>query len=84
MGILSWVLFGLIAGAIAKLLMLGEDPGGWIVAMFLGISGAVVGGFVGTLWGFGSVSGSNVASPVVAVIGAMLLLLIYRVVARAV
>ena len=78
MGILSWIVFGLIAGAIGKFLMPGADPGGWIVTILLGICGAVVGGYIGTMLGFGTVTGFNLASLAIAVIGAMILLLIYR------
>src|SRR5689334_15138569 len=50
--IIGWVIFGLIAGAIAKLLMPGKDPGGWIITIVLGIAGAVLGGWIGrALWG---------------------------------
>ena len=52
MGILGWILFGLIVGALAKLVMPGRDPGGIIVTMLLGIAGAVLGGFVGRAMGF--------------------------------
>jgi uncharacterized membrane protein YeaQ/YmgE (transglycosylase-associated protein family) len=82
-GILSWILFGLLAGVIGKLLMPGSDPGGGMVTILLGICGALVGGFIGTLLGFGSVSGFNVASLAVAVAGAMVLLLLYRAVKKA-
>ena len=59
MGILSWIIFGLIAGAIAKLLMPGRDPGGWIVTILLGIAGSFVGGFLAsTLLGNESTSAS--------------------------
>ena len=51
MGILGWILFGLIVGALAKLVMPGRDPGGIIVTMLLGIAGAVLGGFAGAQWG---------------------------------
>jgi uncharacterized membrane protein YeaQ/YmgE (transglycosylase-associated protein family) len=80
MGILSWIVFGLIAGGIAKLIMPGEDPGGFIITMLLGIAGALVGGFIGTALGFGSVDGFNFGSFFIAVIGAILLLLGYRLV----
>lgn len=82
MGILAWIIFGLIAGALAKLLMPGKDPGGFIVTMLIGIAGAVVGGFIGTLIGFGSVSGFDLRSFLVAIVGAMLLLLVYRLIRR--
>ena len=78
MGLIVWVVFGLIAGAIAKLIMPGKDPGGVIVTIGLGIAGAVVGGLVSTLLGFGSVSGFNLPSLFVAVAGALILLIGYR------
>lgn len=80
MGILAWILFGLIAGAIAKLIMPGRDPGGFIVTIGLGIVGALVGGFIGRALGVGGVSGFNFASFALAVVGAVLLLVIYRAV----
>jgi uncharacterized membrane protein YeaQ/YmgE (transglycosylase-associated protein family) len=80
MGIISWIIFGLIAGGIAKLIMPGEDPGGFIITILLGIAGALVGGFIGTALGFGSVDGFNFGSFFIAVIGAILLLLGYRLV----
>ena len=81
MGILSWVIFGLIAGAIAKLLMPGRDPGGWIVTMLLGIAGAFVGGFIGrAIWGSPGVTGFNFGSFGLAVLGAIVLLALYRMI----
>ncbi|MAS10258.1 GlsB/YeaQ/YmgE family stress response membrane protein [Endozoicomonas sp. G2_2] len=80
MGILVWIIFGLIAGAIAKLIMPGKDPGGIIVTIVIGILGAVVGGFIATALGFGGVSGFNLGSLVIAILGAILLLWLYRVV----
>jgi len=80
MGIIAWIVFGLIAGAIAKLIMPGDDPGGFIVTIIIGILGAVVGGFIATALGFGAVSGFNIGSFLVAVLGAILLLWLYRVV----
>lgn len=81
MGILAWIVLGLIAGAIAKLLMPGRDPGGWIVTMLLGIAGAFVGGWIGSmLWGSNGVSGVNLPSIGLAVLGAILLLVIYRMI----
>jgi uncharacterized membrane protein YeaQ/YmgE (transglycosylase-associated protein family) len=82
MGILSWILFGLLAGAVAKFLMPGDDPGGIVVTVLLGIAGAVIGGFVGTRLGFGSVSGFDVRSLLVAVGGTMILLVGYRVIKK--
>lgn len=76
MGILAWILFGLIVGAIAKLVMPGHDPGGIIVTIALGIIGALVGGFIGRALGF---YGPNQgAGFVMSVIGAVILLAIYR------
>ncbi|QII40271.1 GlsB/YeaQ/YmgE family stress response membrane protein [Rouxiella badensis] len=78
MGILSWVIFGLIAGILAKWIMLGKDGGGFILTVILGIVGAVVGGYISTFFGFGRVDGFNFGSFVVAVIGAIVVLFIYR------
>ena len=81
MGIIAWILVGLIAGALAKLIMPGDDPGGIIVTILLGIVGAFVGGFVVNLLGGAGVSGFNLWSIVVATIGAIILLAVYRMVA---
>jgi uncharacterized membrane protein YeaQ/YmgE (transglycosylase-associated protein family) len=69
---------GLIVGVIAKWIMPGKDPGGIIITIILGIAGAFVGGFIGSLIGFGGVSGFNIGSFVLAIVGALLLLFIYR------
>src|SRR3954463_6441109 len=83
MGIFAWIIFGLIAGAIAKLLMPGRDPGGWIITMLLGIAGAFVGGFIGrAIWGSEGVNGLNMGSIGLAVLGAVVLLALYRLFAR--
>jgi uncharacterized membrane protein YeaQ/YmgE (transglycosylase-associated protein family) len=81
MGIIAWIVVGLIAGALAKLIMPGDDPGGIIVTILLGIVGAFVGGFIVNLLGGAGVSGFNLWSIVVATIGAIILLAIYRMVA---
>lgn len=81
MGILSWIILGLIAGAIAKLIMPGNDPGGIIVTILIGIAGAFVGGFVGSLAGLGSVGVLSVGSIVTAIVGALILLFAYRLLA---
>ncbi|MCV5224246.1 GlsB/YeaQ/YmgE family stress response membrane protein, partial [Escherichia coli] len=60
MGIISWIILGLIAGALAKWLMPGKDGGGWIATMLLGIAGAFVGGFLGGIIGFGGATGVNI------------------------
>jgi uncharacterized membrane protein YeaQ/YmgE (transglycosylase-associated protein family) len=82
MGILLWIVFGLIAGVLAKFIMPGRDPGGIIVTILLGIVGAVVGGFLGTAMGFGTVTGFDIRSLAVAIGGALVLLIGYRLVAR--
>lgn len=81
MGILTWIIVGLIAGALAKLIMPGDDPGGIIVTIIIGIVGAFVGGFVFNLLGSSGVSGFNIWSLIVATVGAIILLAIYRAVA---
>jgi len=74
MGILSWILMGLLVGALAKFIMPGKDPGGLVVTALLGIAGAFVGGFLGSLLGLGSFTGFNLGSIVLATAGALLLL----------
>ncbi|MDD5508906.1 MAG: GlsB/YeaQ/YmgE family stress response membrane protein [Bacteroidales bacterium] len=78
MGILSWIVIGLIAGVIAKFLMPGKDPGGFIITILIGIAGGVIGGFIGSLLGFGGVTGLNFKSILLAIAGSFLLLLIFR------
>jgi uncharacterized membrane protein YeaQ/YmgE (transglycosylase-associated protein family) len=78
--ILGWILFGLVIGVIAKLLMPGRDPGGFIVTILLGIAGALVGGFLGRALGL--YQPGEPAGWVMATLGAVLLLFIYRLVAR--
>jgi uncharacterized membrane protein YeaQ/YmgE (transglycosylase-associated protein family) len=80
MGILSWILFGLVIGIIAKLLMPGRDPGGFIVTILLGIAGALLGGFIGRTMGF---YGQNEgAGWLMSILGAIVLLALYRLLAR--
>ena len=78
MGILSWILLGLIVGALAKWIMPGDDPGGTIITILLGIAGAFVGGYLATLIGLGTVDGFNVGSLLIAIGGSLLLLWVYR------
>ena len=78
MEILGWILFGLIAGVIAKLIMPGRDPGGFIVTILLGIAGAFLGGFVGRAMGF--YGEGETAGWLMSILGAILLLAIYRMV----
>ena len=78
MGWLAWIVFGLIAGIVAKFLMPGRDPGGFIVTILIGIAGAVIGGFISSFLGFGAISGFDIRSMIIAVLGAILLLFVYR------
>ena len=80
MGILMWILFGLVVGVIAKLLMPGRDPGGFIITILLGIAGALVGGFVGRALGLYAENES--AGFFMALLGAIVLLVLYRVTMR--
>jgi uncharacterized membrane protein YeaQ/YmgE (transglycosylase-associated protein family) len=78
MGILALIVVGLIAGLLAKLVMPGDDPGGLIVTTLIGIAGAFVGGFVVDILGGAGVTGINIWSILVATLGAIILLAIYR------
>ena len=78
MGIISWIILGLIAGALAKWLMPGDDGGGWIATMGLGIAGAFVGGWVGSFIGLGPATGINLGSMATATFGALILLFVYN------
>jgi len=78
MGILSWIVLGLIVGILAKWIMPGKDPGGFIITILIGIAGAFVGGFIGSFFGLGTVSGFSLQSLVLATCGALLLLFVYR------
>ena len=80
MVVIGWILFGLLVGALAKLVMPGRDPGGIIVTMLLGIAGALLGGFLGRamgLYGPGQAAGF-----LMSFLGAVILLVLYRMVAR--
>ena len=76
MGIIGWIIFGLIVGAVAKFLMPGRDPGGWIVTILLGIAGALVGGFLGRAVGW--YGPNDAAGFLMALVGALVLLGLYR------
>ena len=82
MGIFSWIIMGLIVGILAKWIMPGKDPGGIIVTICLGIAGAFIGGFVGSILGLGAVTGFNIGSFLLAIGGAIILLILYRVIKR--
>jgi uncharacterized membrane protein YeaQ/YmgE (transglycosylase-associated protein family) len=81
MGIIAWIVVGLIAGALAKFILPGDDPGGIIVTILIGIAGAFVGGFVFSLLGGTVMTGFSLWSIIVATIGAIILLLLYRLIA---
>ncbi|MGB3468127.1 MAG: GlsB/YeaQ/YmgE family stress response membrane protein [Cyclobacteriaceae bacterium] len=78
MGILWWILVGLVAGFLAKLIMPGKDPGGFFVTILIGIVGGIIGGYIGTQLGWGGMSGFNLRSILLATGGSLLLLFIYR------
>jgi uncharacterized membrane protein YeaQ/YmgE (transglycosylase-associated protein family) len=80
MSIILWIVFGLVVGIIAKLLMPGRDPGGFIVTTLLGIAGALIGGFVGRAMGFYGPSQS--AGWFMSILGAIILLALYRLMVR--
>ena len=83
MGILAWIVFGLIAGALAKFIMPGDDPGGFIVTTIIGIVGAVIGGFIAVQLGWGDITGFDLRSFVIAIAGALILLFGYRLLRKA-
>ncbi|WP_028123139.1 GlsB/YeaQ/YmgE family stress response membrane protein [Epilithonimonas tenax] len=81
MGILTWIIFGLIAGAIAKAIHPGNDPGGWVVTIIIGILGAMLGGWIGTtLLNIDVTSFWSPMSWLLAIGGSVLLLFLYRMV----
>jgi uncharacterized membrane protein YeaQ/YmgE (transglycosylase-associated protein family) len=79
-GVLGWILFGLVAGVIAKLLMPGRDPGGFIITILLGIAGALLGGFLGRAMGM--YAANEGAGIFMSILGAIVLLAAYRAVNR--
>ncbi|MFD2255683.1 GlsB/YeaQ/YmgE family stress response membrane protein [Luteolibacter algae] len=82
MGFLTWIGLGLVAGILAKIIIPGKDPGGWIITIILGIGGAFMGGWIGSFAGMGAADGLNLPSIITATGGAIVILLIYRVVFR--
>jgi uncharacterized membrane protein YeaQ/YmgE (transglycosylase-associated protein family) len=80
MGLLSWILFGLIAGGVAKFLIPGRDPGGCIMTIIIGIIGALLGGFLATKLGFGGISGFDLRSLGIAILGSIILLILWRMI----
>ncbi len=78
MGILSWILLGLVVGVLSKWILPGDDPGGFVITVLIGIAGAVVGGFIASTLGLGTVTGFNLGSLAIAIGGSLLLLVVYR------
>ena len=78
MGILSWILMGLIAGALGKWIMPGKDPGGVIITILLGIGGAILGGWIGSMLGLGTTNTFDIRTLLLAIVGALLILFLYR------
>lgn len=82
MGIFSWILLGLIAGILAKFIMPGKDESGFIVTTLLGIAGAFIGGWIGSIVGLGTVGEFSLSSLTTAVVGALVLLFVYRAIKK--
>ncbi len=81
MGIIGWIVLGLIAGAIAKLIMPGKDPGGLFITLLLGVVGALLGGFLGSaIFGIGLENFWSIQTWLLAIVGALIVLGIYRAV----
>jgi uncharacterized membrane protein YeaQ/YmgE (transglycosylase-associated protein family) len=82
MGVISWILLGLVAGALAKFFMPGRDPGGCFITILIGIAGAVAGGFLGQFVGLGKIESFDLGGIFIATAGAVILLIVYRVLAK--
>jgi uncharacterized membrane protein YeaQ/YmgE (transglycosylase-associated protein family) len=83
MGILGWIVLGLIAGAIAKAILPGSQGGGWFITLILGVVGALVGGFIGSaVFSIGLENFWSLQTWIVAILGSILVLLIYGLVTR--
>ena len=82
MGIVAWIVVGLIAGILAKTAMPGPDPGGIILTIIIGIVGALIGGFIFSRLGGPDVTGFNLSSILIATLGSIILLVLYRLVTR--
>ena len=82
MGFLSWIFLGLIAGALAKFIVPVKDPGGFLITIVIGIVGGILGGFLGSLIGLGKIESFDLGGIVIATIGAIILLIVYRLVKK--
>ena len=82
MGFIAWILLGLVAGALAKFVIPGKQPGGCLVTTGIGIVGAVVGGFLGSFLGFGQVESFDLGSIFIATLGAIVLLFVYGLISK--
>ncbi|MES2925067.1 MAG: GlsB/YeaQ/YmgE family stress response membrane protein [Verrucomicrobiota bacterium] len=82
MGFITWIFLGLVAGVLAKFIMPGKDPGGIIVTILIGIAGGVIGGYLGTFMGFGKIASFDLGGIMIATLGAILLLIIYRMIRK--
>ncbi len=82
MGIFSWILLGIIAGILAKFIMPGKDESGFVVTTLLGIAGAFIGGWIGSIVGLGTVGEFSLGSLTTAVVGALVLLFVYRAIKK--
>jgi uncharacterized membrane protein YeaQ/YmgE (transglycosylase-associated protein family) len=82
MGVISWIILGLVVGVVAKFLMPGKDPGGIFITILLGVAGAIGGGYISSAIGFGRVTGFDLRSLIIAVCGSLVLLIIYRVIKK--
>jgi uncharacterized membrane protein YeaQ/YmgE (transglycosylase-associated protein family) len=82
MGFLSWIFLGLIAGALAKFIVPGKDPGGFLITIVIGIVGGILGGFLGSLIGLGKIESFDLGGVFIATIGAIILLIVYRLVKK--
>lgn len=82
MGLIAFIILGLIAGGIAKAIMPGDDPGGWIITTIIGVVGAIIGGFLaGALFGADPMDEFfDISSWLTAIVGAIILLVIYRLI----
>lgn len=78
MGLIAWVVVGLLAGFLAKWILPGKDPGGILVTILIGIAGGIVGGYLSSLLGMGGINGFTIKSILISTLGAVLLLYLYK------